>query len=94
VAHKLVDAAASLRALAFVPEEVARAVVPIINEQIRKLGKPGGPLRSGNAVKAYVVAQGRQIKIIGVFPQAGVRRSWITAIHKIVAEAIAAKMRG
>lgn len=86
--HKLVDLAVLLESIALIPAEVAREVVPEINEQIRAMGKPGGPLRGGNRVKARVEAVGNQIRVVGVFPEPGIRRSWLAAIERVVAAAI------
>lgn len=91
--HKLVELASALTALAMVPADVARDVVPEINAQILAMGKPGGPLRSGNAVKCRVEAVGNSIRIVGVFSSAGVRRSWVAAIQKAIAAAVAKRMR-
>lgn len=91
--HKLVELAEAMRSLAVVPAEVARDVVPEINQQILEMGKPGGPLRGGNAVKAHVEASGTTIRIVGVFPEAGVRRSWLAAIERIVGEAVRKRLR-
>lgn len=90
--HKLVDLANVLESLALIPAEVAQAAVPEINAAILAMGKPGGPLRGGNRVKCRVEAVGNQIRIVGVFSSAGVRRSWVAIIEKIVAEAIRKRM--
>lgn len=92
--HKLVDLANVLESLSLIPAEVAQAVVPEINAAILAMGKPGGPLRGGNRVKCRVEASGNKIKIVGVFSSAGVRRSWVAIVEKIVAEAIRKRMTG
>ncbi len=92
--HKLVDLASVLDSLALIPAEVARDAVPEINAAILAMGKPGGPLRGGNRVKCRVEASGNKLRIVGVFSSAGVRRSWVAIVEKIIAEAIRKRMTG
>lgn len=92
--HKMVDLATVLKSLALIPAEVARDAVPEINAQILAMGKPGGPLRGGNAVKCHVEAVGTTIRIVGVFPDSGLRKSWVKAIEKVVAAALRKRMGG
>lgn len=88
MAKKLVDLVTALESLKLIPDECVAEAAPLINEAIRKMGKPDGPLRSGNAVKCSVVARGSKLFIVGVFPSAGVRKAWVTIIQKIAARLI------
>lgn len=81
--HKLSELIATLK---LVPEELVKEAVPQINEALRKMGKPGGPLQRGNEVKCHVVAEGNRIKVVAVFPDEGIRRPYMRIIERTVGE--------
>lgn len=85
---KIEKLAALVETLKVIPAELVTEAAPLINEQIRKMGRPGGPLRNGNAVRCEVYADrgGLKIRVIGVFPNAGVRRSWLRGVERIIGE--------
>ncbi len=91
--RKLVTLADLLAALSATPAEVAKEAAPEINTQILQMGKPGGPLRGGNRVKAHVEAVDHEIRIVGVFPDAGLRKSWVRAIKRAVAKVVKKHMQ-
>lgn len=87
--HRLVKLARLYEAVSKkLPAQVAAAAAPEINAQILQMGKPGGPLRGGNAAKAHVEAVGEEIQIVGVFSERGVRRSWVAAVRKTIAKVV------
>jgi hypothetical protein len=93
MARDLYELADELDSLDSVCAEAAAEVAPSIQEQIRGIGRAGGPLRGGNAVACSVSATGTTVHILGVFTKGSKQRSWSRTAGRAVDRAVRKRLK-